>query len=191
MRATLRRMSRHCWQLELLLLLTPISLYSCREAVCKVQAKGDNSCEEEELGASASSCSEVTPLSYGDRRWQDFDWRVFQHKDITEDDTQNPLKRFSLNVVTSSKLSPNRSIPDNRDEECQHVQYGSELAQSSVIITFRTEARSTLLRTVVSVLERTPGELLREIILVDDNNEDETVGKKLASIGKVNNHNNT
>ena len=178
-------MSRHCWPLELLLLLTPINLYSCSEAVCQAQAKGDNSCEQEELGVSAARNPEVTPLSYGDKKWQDLDWRVYQNQDITEDDTHNPLKRFSLNVVTSSKLPPNRSIPDNRDEECQHVQYCSDLAQSSVIITFRTEARSTLLRTVVSVLERTPGELLREIILVDDNNEDETVGIKLASIEKV------
>ena len=37
----------------------------------------------------------------------------------------------------------------------------------------------------MSVLTRTPPELLKEIILVDDNNEDESVGKELARIEKV------
>jgi len=59
------------------------------------------------------------------------------------------------------------------------------LPKSSVIITFRTEPRSTLLRTVVSVLNRTPAHLLQEIILVDDNNEDRSVGAVLARIEKV------
>ena len=63
----------------------------------------------------------------------------------------------------------------------------SSLASSSVIITFRTEPRSTLLRTIVSVLERTPPILLKEIILVDDNNDDESVGLELSKIDKVNN----
>ncbi len=50
---------------------------------------------------------------------------------------------------------------------------------------FRDEPRSTLLRTVVGVLERSPAHLLREIVLVDDNNEDATVGEELKQIGKV------
>ena len=89
-------------------------------------------------------------------------------------------------MIKSSELAPNRTIPDNRDLACAKVQYDiSTLASSSVIITFRTEPRSTLLRTVVSVLERTPPSLLREIILVDDSNEDESVGLELAKIEKV------
>ena len=51
---------------------------------------------------------------------------------------------------------------------CMNVQYPINLPTASVIIIFHNEAWSALLRTVHTVLARSPPQYLYEIILVDD-----------------------
>ena len=75
----------------------------------------------------------------------------------------------SFNTTNSDAVPINREVPDTRREACRNIVYDiSKLAKTSVIIIFHNEARSTLLRTIHSVLERTHPDLLLEIILVDD-----------------------
>ncbi|VDL62622.1 unnamed protein product [Nippostrongylus brasiliensis] len=72
-------------------------------------------------------------------------------------------KRFQeneFNVMASEMISVNRSLPDYR--------FHNDLPKTSIIIVFHNEAWTTLLRTLHSVVNRSPLHLLEEIILIDD-----------------------
>ncbi|XP_076329556.1 putative polypeptide N-acetylgalactosaminyltransferase 9 [Tachypleus tridentatus] len=74
----------------------------------------------------------------------------------------------AFNQYVSDLISLHRNLPDVRDKECRSQKYTHPLPQTSVIICFHNEAWSVLLRTVHSVLKRSPPELLKEVVLVDD-----------------------
>lgn len=73
-----------------------------------------------------------------------------------------------FNVLASDMMPYQRSLPDMRYPECKEIQYPHRLPTTSVIIVFHNELKSALLRTVWSVINRSPRELIEEIILVDD-----------------------
>ncbi|XP_043258944.1 putative polypeptide N-acetylgalactosaminyltransferase 9 isoform X1 [Colletes gigas] len=75
----------------------------------------------------------------------------------------------AFNQYVSDLISVHRTLPDPRDPWCKEPgRYMKELPPTAVIICFHNEAWSVLLRTVHSVLDRSPVHLIQEIILVDD-----------------------
>lgn len=90
--------------------------------------------------------------------------------------------------MASDKISLKRSLNDIRHPEfvfyfliyknhkcfnffylsCKRKKYLENMPKVSVIIPFHDEHFSTLLRSVYSVIDKSPAELLEEVILVDD-----------------------
>lgn len=75
----------------------------------------------------------------------------------------------AFNQYASDLISVHRNLPDPRDEWCKKPgRYLEDLPPTDVIICFHNEAWSVLLRTVHSVLDRSPEHLIKNVILVDD-----------------------
>jgi polypeptide N-acetylgalactosaminyltransferase len=111
--------------------------------------------------------------------------------DGSEKEIQDQLFRVNgFNALLSDKISVNRSLKDIRHPKCKEKLYLSELPSVSVVIPFYNEHFSTLLRTVYSVINRSPSDLLAEVILVDDCSKkeflktqlDEFVAKNLPKV---------
>ncbi|XP_071039906.1 putative polypeptide N-acetylgalactosaminyltransferase 9 [Parasteatoda tepidariorum] len=98
-------------------------------------------------------------------------------------------RRHAFNEFVSDRVSLHRQLPDARPKGCKNETYSQNLPKTSIIICFHNEAWSTLLRTVHSVLNRSPANLIEEIILIDDFSELAHLGLKLEkyieSLNKV------
>lgn len=111
---------------------------------------------------------------------------------VLQDLSELSFNEYQINIVASDKVSDNRSLPDFRDPKCLNIKYPKLLPTTSVIMVspfdfffvqlkriqisnhffsskvIHNEAWSVLMRAIWSVLNRTPDELLEEILLVDD-----------------------
>ncbi|XP_018594243.1 N-acetylgalactosaminyltransferase 7-like isoform X1 [Scleropages formosus] len=85
-----------------------------------------------------------------------------------KESVQESIKEFGFNMVASDMISLDRSISDIRHTECKYWHYDENLLTASVIIVFHNEGWSTLMRTVHSVIKRTPRRYLSEIMMIDD-----------------------
>jgi len=107
-------------------------------------------------------------------------------RSTTAKDVYDPYRRHAFNKLKSDELATDRVVPDTRNILCRgHTHYLHELPSFTVIIAFHNEARSTLLRTVTSVINRTPASLLHEIVLVDDFSDDADDGQLLTDLPKI------
>lgn len=75
-----------------------------------------------------------------------------------------PDSRYNINVTHSDLLSPDRPIPDTRPRGCARFKYDiRHLPTVTVVVPFYNEALSMILRTVHSLLNRSPDQLLEEV----------------------------
>lgn len=95
-------------------------------------------------------------------------------------------KKHAYNVLISERLSFHREIPDTRNELCRNISYSSDLPTASVIICFYNEHYHTLLRTIHSIIDRTPAQILKEILLVDDFSDLDNLHENLSTYIKKN-----
>lgn len=99
-------------------------------------------------------------------------------EDIARGEAQ--LKKIALNEELSEHISYNRTIPDARHPACRKKVYDlNTLPTASVVIIFFNEPYSVLIRTVHSVLNTSPKNLLKEVILVDDGSSNTELKYKL------------
>ncbi|XP_050098588.1 putative polypeptide N-acetylgalactosaminyltransferase 9 [Anopheles aquasalis] len=110
---------------------------------------------------------------------------------------QRGWQEQGLNQYVSDMIPLHRRLPDVRDPWCRAEEQArrsqnigpTTLPASSIVIVFYNEAWSVLLRTVHSVLDRTPSELIEEILLVDDSSTMEHLHQSLeqyiANLPKV------
>ncbi|VDM21756.1 unnamed protein product [Wuchereria bancrofti] len=88
-----------------------------------------------------------------------------------QEERTRKFKENQFDVMASDLISINRALPDYRSSKCREAarKYDvTSLPMVSIIIVFHNEAWSTLLRTIHSVINRSPLHLIKEVILIDD-----------------------
>ncbi|XP_010983915.1 polypeptide N-acetylgalactosaminyltransferase 5 [Camelus dromedarius] len=85
-----------------------------------------------------------------------------------EKEVERRWKEGNFNVYLSDLIPVDRAIEDTRPAGCAEQLVHNNLPTTSVIMCFVDEVWSTLLRSVHSVLNRSPPHLIKEVLLVDD-----------------------
>ncbi|XP_004674698.1 PREDICTED: polypeptide N-acetylgalactosaminyltransferase 5 [Condylura cristata] len=85
-----------------------------------------------------------------------------------EKEAERRWKEGNFNVYLSDLIPVDRAIEDTRPAGCAEQLVHNNLPTTSIIMCFVDEVWSTLLRSVHSVLNRSPPHLIKEILLVDD-----------------------
>ncbi|GLD48354.1 probable polypeptide N-acetylgalactosaminyltransferase 8 [Lates japonicus] len=89
------------------------------------------------------------------------------------------FQRYGYNAFLSDRLPLNREIPDTRPPRCAEKKYPEDLPTVSVVLIYLDEALSVIKRAIRSIIDKTPAQLLKEIILVDDHSSNEDLMEKL------------
>lgn len=107
----------------------------------------------------------IDKLEEFDNHLFDIEMNYFRYAEIIE---PGNFSAYELNASVSNVTPLRRYMQDYRNKLCMNVKYPESNDTVSVVIPFHNELWSMLLRTVISVLQQTPAEYLKEIILIDD-----------------------
>merc|ERR1719340_544674 len=92
-----------------------------------------------------------------------------------EDEKKEKFKINQFNLLASEMIALNRSLSDVRLSACKSKDYPELLPTTSVVIVFHNEAWTTLLRTIHSIMLRSPRDL------VEDASEHSHLGSELEN----------
>ncbi|KAM6307392.1 polypeptide N-acetylgalactosaminyltransferase 5 [Aegotheles albertisi] len=95
------------------------------------------------------------------------------------EEAKSRWKEGNFNVYLSDLIPVDRAIADTRPAGCSEQRVHDDLPTTTIIMCFVDEVWSTLLRSVHSVLSRSPPHLIEEVILVDDFSTKEYLKEKL------------
>src|SRR3989338_4122958 len=100
-------------------------------------------------------------------------WMLEYARPPPEDpNNRNHLHPNGFNAALSRSMPLDRPLPDPRAPAClRRTNNASAMPDTSVVFVFHNEELSTLLRSVHSVLNRSPPSLLKEIVLIDDGSD--------------------
>nr|XP_046250148.1 probable polypeptide N-acetylgalactosaminyltransferase 8 [Scatophagus argus] len=97
-------------------------------------------------------------------------------ENLSEEDqreAQGLFDSYGYNVFLSDRLPLDRPLPDTREPRCLKKSYPKDLPSLGVVLIYLNEALSVIKRALCSIINRTPKNLLKEIIMVDDNSSNE------------------
>ncbi|XP_022213602.1 putative polypeptide N-acetylgalactosaminyltransferase 13 isoform X2 [Drosophila obscura] len=102
--------------------------------------------------------------------------RLFGWREFISHTPEQSAAFYQYNLQLSDRVGAVRWLPRTRHESCDSQRTYSlphaSRAKVSVVISFHNEARSMLLRTIISLISRTPEDYLHELILIDDASQD-------------------
>ncbi|CRL00368.1 CLUMA_CG013636, isoform D [Clunio marinus] len=89
------------------------------------------------------------------------------------------IEEFGFNAFLSNMISLNRNFTDIRSDICKNKVYNKNLPKCSIIIVVHNEDWMLFMRTIHSVLLRSPPELIEEILIIDDASDKDWLHKRL------------
>nr|XP_043892097.1 probable polypeptide N-acetylgalactosaminyltransferase 8 isoform X3 [Solea senegalensis] len=101
---------------------------------------------------------------------------------LSEADQKEALalfKMYGYNAFLSDRLPLDRPLPETREPGCLKRTYPKDLPSLAVVLIYLDEALSVIKRALCSIINRTPKNILKEIILVDDNSSNENLKGEL------------